>query len=213
MSIFGKVAGFFEGAVSSVIGAAKDAWGAIETVWALLVQTASVLTEAWNWVVNGVNYFTEQVESWAAQVFNGLKHVLFTVIPNAIIWAIKQAVGWAARAVRDVANWAKTAVSNAIKWAKSELAKVEALARRLVSQVIRWVTGPINWVIHTGIKIANLVLHPEALVKWIIGSLVVPLILWLLRSSIPVLTWLVRTFLSRAHEAESILEDFIAKVI
>lgn len=213
MSIFSKVAGFFEGAVSTVIGAAKDAWDAIKTVWALLVSTAKVLTEAWNWVVNGVEWFSKEVSSWAAQVFNGIKHILFTVIPNAAKWAVDTAIKWAQAAVRDVSNWAKTAVANAIKWVKGELAKLEKLARSLIQSVINWVKGPVEWVIHTGRKIANLVLHPEALVKWIIGSLVVPLILWLLRSSVPVLVWLTRTFLSRAHEAESLLEDFLSKVI
>jgi len=42
---------------------------------------------------------------------------------------------------------------------------------------------------------------------------VVPLVMWLLRSSVPVLVWLVRSFLTRSHEAETVLEDFISKVI
>jgi len=213
MSVFSKVVGFFSGAVSTVVGAAKDAWGAIATVWAFLVQTYHALSEAWNWVVNGIEFFTREIESWAAQVFNGIRHILFTVIPNAVTYAVTAAERWAGHAVAIVSNWAKAAIANAIKWVERELAKAAAFVRNLVASVVRWVTGPINWVLKVGKRVGELVLHPEALVKWIIGSLVVPLVMWLLRSSVPVLVWLVRSFLTRSHEAETVLEDFISKVI
>src|SRR5271166_5440844 len=213
MSVFSKVAGFFSGAVSTVVGAAEDAWGAITTVWAFLVQTYHVLSEAWNWVVNGVEFFTRRIESWAAQVFNGIRHILFPVIPNAVSYAIGKAVAWAERELGKLWNTVKAKFAHVIEWVERQLAKLEHLAKGLVAKVIGFVTAPVEWVIHTGTKVANLVLHPEALVKWIIGSLVVPLILWFLRSSVPVLVWLVRSFLTRSHEAETVLEDFISKVI
>lgn len=213
MSIFSKIAAPFVSIWHTVEGAAVDVWHAVSTVWAFLVSAGRTLGEAWTWVVNGVQWFTGQVEGWAAEVFNGISHVLFSVIPNAIKWAITEATAWAGRAVRAVSGWAKGAVANVIHFFTGVWHKVEALARGLVSTVIKWVKGPVEWVIKEGTKIANLVLHPEALVKWILGSLIVPLILWLIRSSLPVLTWLFRSFMQREGEVATLLEDFIAKVL
>lgn len=213
MSIFKSVSGFFTGAISSVIDAAKDAWGAIKTVWAFLVQVAHLVDEAWNWVVNGVKWFGENIQGWAALVYNGFRHVLFTVIPNAIQWAISEAVRYTVKAVDDLTSWVKGRFTEVLRWAGNELRKLSNLLKGLLGNVISWVKGPIEWVLKTGRKIESLVLHPEVLVKWILGSLVVPLIKWLLTSSLPVLVWLAKSLLAREREVASLLEEFLAKVI
>jgi hypothetical protein len=213
VSVFSDIGSFFSGAVSTVVDAAKDAWNAIRTVWAFLVQAARIVDEAWTWVVNGVEWFTSKVEDWAAEVYNGISHILFTVIPNAIKWAIEQAVGWAARAVRDVDRWAKARFSEVTSWAKRELNRIENLAKGWFDAVVKWVKHPIEWVIKEGEKIVELLFHPEALAKWVLGGLLVPLVTWLLRQAVTILSYLLRIWVDDSSEIASILEDFIHKVV
>lgn len=213
VSVFSDIGSFFSGAVSTVVDAAKDAWNAIRTVWAFLVQVAKIVDEAWTWVVNGVEWFTSKVEDWAAEVYSGIGHILFTVIPDAIKWAIEQAVGWAARAVRDVDRWAKARFSEVTSWAKRELDHIENLAKGWFDAVVNWVKHPIEWVIKEGEKIVELLFHPEALAKWVLGGLLVPLVTWLLRQAVTILSYLLRIWVDDSSEIASILEDLIEKVI
>lgn len=213
MSIFDKVAGYFTGAVSDVVEGAKDAWGAIKTVWAFLVSIYRIGDEAWNWVVNGIDWLTGNIEGWVSDVYNTFAHILTQVIPEAAQWALGHAIGWAQKLVDDVEKWVSTAFTNVKKWVEHGLHKLESYAKGLVDAVIKWVTGPIRWVIHNGEKIVNLLFHPERLAKWIVGALVVPLVQWILKSSLPVMTWLLRGFASEGSEFAHLIEDLLEKVV
>ena len=213
MSIFGKIAGFFSNIANSVEQGVSDAWHALQTVWAFLVSIGSVLDEAWQWMVNGAVWFTQNVEGWAAEVFNAIRHTLLTVIPNAVSWALSHAIKWAEGAIGTVYKWAKNAFNNVRKWAEGELAKLERLAKGLVANVVKFVTGPINWVLHTGERVAKLVLNPEALAEWVFGHIAVPLIKFAIKTSAFVLTLFFRGFTTFAPEIVSALEGALAKII
>jgi len=181
------------------------------SIWALLVSTAHVLTEAWTWMVHGIEWLGKNIEGWAAWVYNGFSHILFTVIPNAIGYALREAIAWAKGAVHELEVWAKAAVKAVYRWAQAGLDRLEALARGLYRTLLGWVKGPIEWILHVGRHAVELLLHPQALAEYIVAGLIVPLIRWLLRSSVPVLSWLFHTFTAREGEALSLLEDFLSK--
>jgi hypothetical protein len=213
VSIFDTIGGFFSGVAKGVADLAGKVWNAIRSVWAFLVHIGGILNGAWDWMVNGVSWFTSQASNWAAAVFTTTWHTLTHVIPSAARWAFTQATRWAAGAIHTLGGYLKGLVKNVASWALRELHKLSRTAKHWVSDVIKWVTGPIRWVLNVGRHIANLVLHPKALVQWFLGALIVPLIMWFLRSSAPVLAWLVRSFVARDSEVAHIIEDVLAKVI
>lgn len=213
MSIFGKVAGFFGGVIDSVRHLAEKVWGAIGTVWAFLVSVAQLVSDAWNWMVNGVEWFTNQISDWAASVYTTLWHTLTNVIPKAAEWAFRQATSWAGAALHTAQRFLQGLIHTVRVWAERELASLAHTAKGWVSSVIHWVTGPINWVLNTGRHLANLVLHPEALVKWILGSLIEPLIMYLLRSGANILLWFLRLVVRDSSEVAHMLESIIERIV
>lgn len=213
MSVFDKVAHFFTGAVNTVIEGAKDAWDAIRTVWAFLVSIARLADGAWEWVVNGVNWFTGMLEGWVSEIYHAIEHTLFTVIPEAATWALKHAIGWAIKLVDELDKWIKTALENVRKWIDARVNDVIHFFKGLYHTLLSWVKGPIEWVIHNAERVAELLFHPDRLAKYIVGHLVIPLIQWLLKSSLPVFAWLLRGFVSEESEIAHLAEDFLTKVL
>jgi phage-related protein len=213
VSIFDKVAGFFSSAFHTVGDLASKVFNAIRSVWGFLVHIGGILSGAWDWMVNGVTWFTSQASNWAAAVFTTTWNTLTHVIPGAARWAFSQATRWAAGAIHTLGGFLKGLVKNVISWARRELHALSRTAKHWVSDVIKWVTGPIRWVLNVGRHIANLVLHPKALVQWFLGALIVPLIMWFLRSSAPVLVWMIRSVASRESELAHIIEDVLSRVI
>lgn len=213
MSILDTIGGFFSGAVNGVIDLAKKAWNALHTVWNFLVRVGGILTGAWDWMVNGVTWLTSQVSNWAAAVYSNIWHILTNVIPGAAEWAVRKALSIAGAALAKVANWAKGAVANAVKWVKGELGKLAATAKSWVNAVIRYVTSPIRWIYNVAKHAVDLVLHPEALAKYLVKHLVVPLILFMLRSGGPVIAWFIKSFMAQGSELAHLLEDVIARVV
>lgn len=213
MSIFDDIGHFFSGAISTVGDLASKVWHAIAGVWAFLVRVAGLVTGAWDWMVNGVTWFTSQIGDWASWVYNTIWHILTKTIPDAATWAIRQATKWAANAVHNLRRFLEGVVKNIVKWITGEIHKLARTAKHWVSDVIKWVTGPIRWVLNVGKHVANLVLHPKALAEWIVGALIVPLIMWFLRSSAPVVAWLIKSIVQRDSELAHLIEDVLAKVI
>lgn len=213
MSIFSKVAGWFSGAVNSVVDLAKRVWGAIGTVWAFLVQAAHLLSSAWDWMVNGVTWFTSQVSDWAAAVYSTAWHTLTNVIPAAAEWAFRQATSWAGAALHTVEHYLLGLWHTLRTWAEREFHSLAHTAKGWVEAVVNWVTGPIRWVLTVGSHIANLVLHPRALAEWIVGSLIEPLVLWFLKSGANVVIWVLRLIMQDSSEVAHLLEEIIERVI
>lgn len=213
LSIFGDVSKWFSGAVSTVEGAAKQAWGAIQTVWSFLVSIGKLAYDAWEWMVNGVEWLGKTLDDYAGAVYDAIGHVLFTVIPHAVEYAVKEAIAWAGRAIRDVSTWVKHAVSNTVKWAEGEFNKLEHLITSKVAAVIRWVTGPINWVLKEGKRIGELVLNPTALAEYLVGHIALPLVKWFIHNSPPLVLLIVRAIDKSGPEIASAIEDLVEKVI
>ena len=213
MSVLGDVGKFFTGIGRDIAAVASAAWNGLKAAWSFLRHVGGILNGAWDWMVNGVTWFSSQISDWAAAVFTLAWHTLTNVIPGAVTWIFRQATKWAATAINAVEGVLRGLIKNVITWAGRELNKLANTARGWFTGLVKFVTGPINWVLKTGTKIASLVLHPEALVKWILGALIVPLILWVLRSSANVIVWLVRSMVQRDSEIAHVIEDVLAKVI
>ena len=201
------------GAFASILDLARKVWQSINTIWAFLVQIGTILTGAWDWMVNGVSWFTEQVSDWAASVYTTTWHTLTSVIPKAAEWAFRQATSWAGTALHTAERFLSGLIHSLRQWSERELAGLTHTVRGWFTSILRFVTGPVEWVLHTGRHIANLVLNPQALAEWVVGSLIEPLVTWFLRSGSHVLIWLLRKVIHESSEVAHMLEELIERVV
>lgn len=213
MSIFSDVSGWFSGAVNGIGDLAKRAWGAIHTVFHVFGVLAELLSGAWDWMVNGAEWLGAQTAELAESASAAIWHILTRVIPEAATWALRRAVGWVEKEVGKLEHWAKGLFHTVISWALKELRRVWAWITGAVRLLTRDFATVWNWVINRARKAVELVLHPDKLALWLLGHLVVPLLLWMIRSSAPVLVWLLRGFRSHASDFMHTVEDILHELI
>lgn len=213
MSLFGTVAAWFSGAVNGVVDLAKRAWGAIHTVWHVFGTLAALVGQAWDWMVNGVEWLGSQAAEFAEAASAAVWHILTHVIPEAATWALRRAVGWVIKEAGRIFHWATGLFHTVISWATRELRKVWTWITGAVRVLTHDLRKAWNWITNTAMKAVDLVLHPERLVKWILGHLVTPLLLWMIRSSAPVLVYLLRGFRSHANDFMHTIEDILHDLI
>lgn len=213
MSIFETVAGWFEGAVNGVADLAKRAWGAIHTVFHVFGRLAALLGEAWDWMVNGIEWLGSQTAELAESVSAAIWHILTHVIPEAAFWALRRAVGWVRKEAGRIEQWAKGLFHTVITWAARQLHHVWGWITGAIRVVTRDIREAWDWIINKGRRAVDLVMHPDRLVTWILGHLVLPLILWIVRSSAPILVWLLRGFRSHANDFLHTMEDILHALI
>lgn len=213
MSILDTAVGIIKGAVKTVAGVAEGVWHAITDLWGFLRHIGGILDGAWTSMVNGVEWFAGQLGEWVSWVYNTLWHIIGELIPGAIVWAIDHATKWAARAIGKLSNWAKHAVENIIKTAKEAWHDVKHYAQHLYNVVTKWANTAVQWVGKFGSKVWHLLSHPDNLAKWLVEAIALPLFLWFLRRSAPMVAWFVRTTVARTGEFAHIIEEIIARVI
>lgn len=213
MSLFQDVSGWFSGAVNGVVDLAKRAWGAIHTVWHIFGYLAALLDSAWNWMVNGVEWLGEQTAQLAESTSAALWHIFTNVIPEAATWALRRAVGWVRAEVGKVEKWARGLFHTVISWATKRINGVWSWITKAIHVVTHDFAQAWDWIVNKGRKAVDLIEHPERLVLSFLGHLVLPLLLWMLKSSAPILVYLLRGFRSHAtefaHTVEDILHEFI----
>lgn len=215
-SIIGDIESAFNeigGAAEDVLKLAGKVWQAFAGLWGFLQRIGTMVNEAWDWMVNGVDWFGGQLEGWAAEVFGTLWHIATHTIPGAVAWAITQAVRWAAHEVAVLSRKAK-------QWVDDALSYLERLVHKLVNDVKgalhtfkRWATDAIRWVLHWGPWIVHLLKNPINIAEYILRALVEPLVAYFLTSSAPVFGWLFRRWVAHSTEGAHTIEQILADVI
>lgn len=216
MSIFDKIAGVFEGifeVVTHPVQAFEYLWGAVKWIWWFLTTVASLVDGAWNWMVNGVDWFTGEVSKWAGEAFEAIRHVIVDVIPSALEWLGRTMYGLAKSWFLKVWGFVESTATHIYGWAVKELGKLAHAIRVKAEEVLHWVEGAVHFVEHWGSWILHLLTHPDNLAKWILGSLIGPLVLWLLKSSAPILVWLLRQAAHKDSQLVHLFEDVIAGML
>lgn len=213
VGLFDNVAGWFSGAVNGVVDVAKRAWGAIRTVWHIFGTLATLVGSAWDWMVNGVEWLGLQVGHLGEATYAALWHLFTSVIPEAAFWALRRAVGWAVKEAGKVEHWATGMLHTLTGWALHEIRSLWHWITHAVGSLYNDVRGVLHWIEHTANRVIDMVLRPAKLVKWILGSLVAPLVLFFIRSSAPVITMVLRGARQHmnefAHTVEDVLHDLL----
>ena len=213
MGVLKAVGGFFSGAASAIAGGATAVYNAIKLVWHFAAEVFSLVGGAWDWMVNGVGWIGDNLIGFAARVLHGLEWLLLHVIPEGLKWLFAKAVRFTRVAVATVEHALSVALGAAVRWARGALNTLEHWARAAVRWLTRIAGEAWSFVENVGKRIAALVLHPERLVAWILGALVLPLLRFFIEASAPLLVWLFRAFVRESAAFAHTLEDVLSKVI
>lgn len=212
MSVFDKLVETAEGAIEAVehpIQSLEWLWAQVKWVWWFLTTIANLVSGAWDWMVNGVEWFTDEVSHWAGEAYEAIRHVLVEVIPKALEWVVSKLYNVIRSGLLAAWKFIESTATHIYSWAVKELGKLGHTIKVAISEAIKWVEGAVHFVAHWGSWILHLLTHPENIVKWILGALVGPLILWFLRSSAPVIVWLLRQAAKESSEVAHLFEDVL----
>jgi phage-related protein len=216
MGVFDKIAGVFEGIFETVthpVQAFEWLWNGVKWIWWFLSTVASLVTSAWDWMVNGVQWFTDEVSHWAGEAFEALRHIIVDVIPNALGWLGRTLWNAVTHAFLKAWRFVESTASHIYGWAARELGKLAHTIKVAVSEAIKWVENAVHFVAHWGGWILHLLTHPDNIVKWILGALIDPLVMWILRSGSNVIVWALRKAASEGSEVAHLVESVLADML
>lgn len=204
------IAGFFTGAATAVGKWIKDA---ILAVFHFFLSIVDHVGGAWDWMVNGVEWFGTQVGDWAGEAYKVLAHLLGVVVPNAIAKAISDSVRWATGAIdwlhKHVIHPIAVFAHNALRWAERAVHDV----RSFIEGVWREVKRIAAFVWHEVTKAVDIVLHPKKLLHWIVHGLDVALVWTLAHLLLPVFVAILKASATLFHEVAVLTEDALSELL
>lgn len=213
MGILEAIGGLFGGAVSGVVDLARKAWDAAKSIYLFASGVFDLVGGAWDWMVNGLGWLGDNLIGSLARLLHLLEWLALHAIPEGLTWAISHAEHWAAGAIHTLGRFLEGLVHTIAHWTLGELRRLWSALTAEARRIWHTLTSVWNWIERTARHAVNLVLHPEALARWILASLVLPLLRFMIEASAPILAWLFKAFRREAVAFAHTLEDVIAKVI
>ena len=216
MSIFGAIeeaAGFVGSLPERAWNLGKSVAHKAAVVWNFLVSIASVLTDAWTWVVNGAFWLGDRIGGWAAEVYRTLWQTLTKTIPDAIAWVFVKAVRWAAAAIAKVYNELRTWVLGIERFVVKLVHDLVGAVRSALHTFIKWALAPIKWVLQWGAWLIKLITHPGNLANWLAGAIVEPVVKWFLKAGASVVVWFLRLALTKGSPLVLLVEDVLHEML
>lgn len=213
MGILEAIGGFFSGAAGTISDLAGKAWQAIKSVYLFAAGVFDLVGGAWDWMVNGIGWLGDNLIGGLARILHLLEWLALHAIPEGLSWAITSAVRWAKARLSAAEHFLEGLVRTLGRWTLGELRRLWRDLTADLRAVWHTLTSVWNFIEHTARRAVALVLHPERLVQWILASLVLPLLRFMLEASAPILTWLFKRFRAEAVAFAHTLEDVLAKVI
>lgn len=211
--ILDTIAGVFNTVTSIPAAAVRAVWHAVKGVWDFFTHLSELLSGAWNWMVNGVEYLGDRAARLGEAAFNGLTWIAVHWVPQAVHWALGKAVAYAIGAVRKAEHWVAGLVADVVRQLLKIVRTVEGWARHAVSVLLRDIRRIGEWIIHATVLVFGILAHPARLVQWILAELLVPLIRYVASRSAPVWRWLLGAMVHLAPEFAHTIEDVLARIL
>ncbi len=211
--IFDTISGWFNTITSIPGDVVRKIYGAVKGVFDFFSHVGQILDGAWDWMVNGFEWLGDRAAWLAGATFNTARWLLATWIPDAVNWAVGTVGRYALGLVDDLRKWVTARFDDVVRFFRGLIHDVEQWARRTFERIWEEIRKAADWIAKATTLVFGILAHPGRLVDWIIGSLVVPLIKWLIESAAPVIAWLARSIIQLAPTILNTIEHAIADIL
>lgn len=192
--------------VTSIVHGIERLWRYAEDIWHWVSKKFPWLT---HWINNVINF----VDKAFAEVYKTFNHITLHVIPNWILDQARKIEHWASGLIDDVWSFAKWAYNKAIDYASRAINSVSSA----LDKAFNWAKRQIYWLLDKALNVfngvADLVLHPDKLVRWILPYLWSPLWRFVEGKAPAIGSWILRRSLSATISGAHLLESIIAKLM
>lgn len=213
VSLLGDVGRFLSAPVRGVRELAENLWRALRSLWLKVADLARHLADAFAYAWRLARQLARKIGSVARRVWAILRRLVTETIPNAARWALRKAVSFAKRASLVAQRFARTIVAKVVRWIVRRINTVVDFFTKRVRGIWRTLSSAWRWIVRTGRRLADIVLHPKRLVRWILGDLVGPLLRFLVDRAEGIGEWLFRLWLRNVLRFVGIAERVVARVL
>ncbi|SRR6266508_6325146 len=202
------------GGIANVIGDVIDAVRELlSNVWSVLTRVFNLWRDAWGRIYREISGWATAFGNWASEVYWAMWRIVQKLIPSWARRIIDQVTRWASRVIAKVENALRAFISNVQKWAVRELNKLGALLSGLRDWATRQINSLLNWVSKIGNRVADLVLHPDRLVAWILPALWGPLWRFLNSKAEVIGRWILGRVIVAVLQTAVTAERIIARIL
>lgn len=212
-SIFSDVAGFFTGSYKSLKDLAGKVYGALKHAVSWVTGIFRNVGTAWGELHSAFTVLISGLEHVANGAYSSIKWLTNNLIPKFARKAVTDAVNWAVRNIKTLADKAIKLAGQVKSWANRRINDVLDFARKGINAVKKALNSVLDWVKKRGNWIWDTVHHPAKLVTWILPSLVTPFLRWLMGHVESVALLIGRWLLSNIGKVAVELERAIAKLL
>lgn len=208
-----SIGSFFSGIYNGVADIVRKIWSAIEGVWTFLWRLFDNVVKAVVWLFNGIYWLGEQAADAIGNAATAIWHIVTNIIPNAIEWlgnkllsAIETAAKAAAAFATSLVNDAKRALTTAFNALVNGIK--DGLKAALGTIATLW-----NWFGEVGATLLDWIEHPDHLASFIAGSIILPVLRWLLTGVTSVVVWVWQLFTANIQSIAHLIEDALSEII
>lgn len=199
-SLLNDLGGIILGGAKKLGDLVTAAWHAVRTLFSVLKSVFVHVTDAWHDFWRAIGHLAGTAAAWAEHSAAAIAHIIVTLIPRAVHWAVAQAVHLAGVALAKVEHALRSLV-NTVQRALAQLVhQVWVRLTGWIRSIERTVTWTWHWMMNGALKAVDLVLHPERLAAWVIPHLARPLLRFI-RANLATLARLVWQQI-RGHEGD-----------
>lgn len=210
--VISDIGHIFSNPIKTVKAVVDAVWKALKRAVTWASGIFNRVGDAWFWLHDAFNDAIQAWEDFAAAAYGTFKWLGNTLVPKWARKAVQDAIKWAVDNIKALANKALKLAGHALNWAKTAIKDVRSWVRKQLSAIRRDVSKLISWVKKTGNRIADLVLHPKRMVRWILGDLVEPVLRWILSHLAAVATLIGRWIFSNIGLFARELETAIHRI-
>ena len=211
--IFDDIAGAFNTIVSIPATVVRAIYHAIKAVFDFFGHLGTILDAAWDWMVNGIEWLGSRAAWLATSLWADLKWLIESWIPYAIGWVGHWAASFAQKIVHELGRFVVGLVNSAVRFLRGLIHTVEKWAKDAFNLVWGEIKKAASWIAHATFYVFTLLAHPDRLVSWILGHLIVPLVKFIITASAPIIRWLIHGIVRLLPELVHTLEDAIAGIL
>lgn len=207
---------WLKGRISSAVRRLEDlANGVIDgfnAVWNVFATLMHILRIVFGDLSNNAIQFLKTLLNFGEWVAVTLKNIVVKTIPNAVDYVIRVLQHWTTIAIAVARNALQYAINTLQSWVSRAISTVTDLITKVRDWLWGYVKPVVNWLINTGNRVADIVLHPDKLAAWVVPALWGPLWRYVQAQAVPIGRWVLARSVGAVLGSAGLIESVIVKI-